>query len=362
MPAYKDSKTGKWYCQFYYEDWKGQRKHKVKRGFERKKDALKYETDFKARTQTDVVTIERLVAGYKAHLESQEELGVIKKSSRINYCFIIDTYISPYFAGVNMEKVKTAHVNKFISELKRKDGKSLSASMKSAVKVRLKLMYQFAMNNYGLTENPVANTETIKAAKKKPTDVARSKFMSREDYDMLYDAVKDKYKLALNIMYWTGLRIGETLALTPADIKPYSITVSKTYISIRNEKFLDTPKSGSSIRTVEIPKFLYNEIAEYIEKMYDKDARLFNYPPVSLQHTIRTMCERLGIERVTPHVLRHSYASNLFNITKDPTVVSKQIGHSNPKITMQVYSHMLPGENRRAVDAMELLLADKKED
>ena len=72
MPAYKDSKTGKWYCQFYYEDWKGQRKHKVKRGFERKKDALKYETDFKARTQTDVVTIERLVAGYKAHLESQE--------------------------------------------------------------------------------------------------------------------------------------------------------------------------------------------------------------------------------------------------------------------------------------------------
>ena len=261
-----------------------------------------------------------------------------------------------------MEKVKTAHVNKFISELKRKDGKSLSASMKSAVKVRLKLMYQFAMNNYGLAENPVANTETIKAAKKKPTDVARSKFMSREDYDLLYDAVKDKYKLALNIMYWTGLRIGETLALTPADIKPYSITVSKTYISIRNEKFLDTPKSGSSIRTVEIPKFLYNEIAEYIEKMYDKDARLFNYPPVSLQHTIRTMCERLGIERVTPHVLRHSYASNLFNITKDPTVVSKQIGHSNPKITMQVYSHMLPGENRRAVDAMELLLADKKED
>lgn len=362
MPAYKDEKTGKWYCQFYYEDWKGQRKHKVKRGFERKKDAQKYEAEFKSRTQTDTVTINRLVADYKAHLASQEELGVIKKSSRINYEYTIDTYIAPYFAGVDMEKVKTAHVNKFISELRRKDGKSVSVSIKSSVKIRLNLMYQFAMNNYGLTENPVSHAEIIKASKKELDDDRRSMFVSRDDYNLLYSAVKDKYKLALNIMYWAGLRIGETLALTPADIKPYRITISKTFVSIRANQFIDTPKSESSMRIVEIPKFLYNEIAEYIDKMYDKNTRLFSYPPVSLQHAIRVTCKRLGLERISPHVLRHSYASNLFNITKDPTVVSKQIGHSNSKITMQVYSHMLPGENRRAVDALEMLLADKKED
>lgn len=40
MPAYKDEKTGKWYCQFYCKDWTGKNKHIVKRGFDKKKDAL----------------------------------------------------------------------------------------------------------------------------------------------------------------------------------------------------------------------------------------------------------------------------------------------------------------------------------
>lgn len=37
MPAYKDNKTGKWYCQFYCKNWKGENKHIVKRGFEKRK-------------------------------------------------------------------------------------------------------------------------------------------------------------------------------------------------------------------------------------------------------------------------------------------------------------------------------------
>ena len=40
MPAYKDEKTGKWYCQFYCKDWTGKNKHIVKRGFDKKKDYI----------------------------------------------------------------------------------------------------------------------------------------------------------------------------------------------------------------------------------------------------------------------------------------------------------------------------------
>ena len=47
MPAYKDEKTGKWYCQFYCKDWTGKNKHIVKRGFDKKKDALDYEENLK---------------------------------------------------------------------------------------------------------------------------------------------------------------------------------------------------------------------------------------------------------------------------------------------------------------------------
>ena len=46
MPAYKDNKTGKWFCKFYYTDWQGNNKQKWKRGFATKKEALAYERDF----------------------------------------------------------------------------------------------------------------------------------------------------------------------------------------------------------------------------------------------------------------------------------------------------------------------------
>ena len=46
MPAYKDEKTGKWFCKFYYKDWQGNHKQKWKRGFATKKEALAYEREF----------------------------------------------------------------------------------------------------------------------------------------------------------------------------------------------------------------------------------------------------------------------------------------------------------------------------
>ncbi|MBO6244993.1 MAG: Arm DNA-binding domain-containing protein [Anaerovibrio sp.] len=51
MTAYKDEKTNTWMARFYYTDWKGARKQKKKRGFEKKKDALAYEADFMARAE-----------------------------------------------------------------------------------------------------------------------------------------------------------------------------------------------------------------------------------------------------------------------------------------------------------------------
>ena len=46
MPAYKDNKTGKWFCKFYYTDWQGTNRQKRKRGFATKKEALAYERNF----------------------------------------------------------------------------------------------------------------------------------------------------------------------------------------------------------------------------------------------------------------------------------------------------------------------------
>lgn len=54
MSAYKDDKTNKWYVFFYFEDWKGERKGKTKRGFQTKREALEWERDFLLKSTADL--------------------------------------------------------------------------------------------------------------------------------------------------------------------------------------------------------------------------------------------------------------------------------------------------------------------
>ena len=69
------------------------------------------------------------------------------------------------------------------------------------------------------------------------------------------------------VLFWTGCRVGEALALTRKDIdlKDYRIHISKTFFRSGGKDILSTPKTEQSERTVEIPKFLKNELQEYIE-------------------------------------------------------------------------------------------------
>jgi integrase len=77
-------------------------------------------------------------------------------------------------------------------------------------------------------------------------------------------------KLAYEIMYWSGLRVGETLALTKNDILPSRIIdVNKTVSRKEGEDRYYDPKTDKSCRQVPISRFLYNKIIEYTDSLYD---------------------------------------------------------------------------------------------
>ena len=65
MAAYKDEERGTWYVSFYYEDWTGVKKRKVKRGFRTKKEALNFEMEYKRTAKADMdMTMEEFVEIY----------------------------------------------------------------------------------------------------------------------------------------------------------------------------------------------------------------------------------------------------------------------------------------------------------
>jgi len=93
MPSYKDEKTGTWYCKFYYVNWQGQRKQKLKRGFARQKDAKEYERKFLEQfAKNPDITFEALYFKYKEYIRLR-----IRESTAASRFPMIERHILPFF-------------------------------------------------------------------------------------------------------------------------------------------------------------------------------------------------------------------------------------------------------------------------
>ena len=81
MPTYKDEKTGTYYAKFYYTDWNGKKKQKLKRGFDRKKDAQSWERLFlEELARSPDITFEALYRKYKTFKENRVSANYIRNT------------------------------------------------------------------------------------------------------------------------------------------------------------------------------------------------------------------------------------------------------------------------------------------
>lgn len=101
MPAYKDEQRNTWYCQFYYEDWKGNKKKKQKRGFKTKREALEWEHNYKLSANANMdMTLESFVRIY-----FRDKMGELKERSVKNKEYMIKRHIIPYFGNTKMNEI-----------------------------------------------------------------------------------------------------------------------------------------------------------------------------------------------------------------------------------------------------------------
>lgn len=161
---------------------------------------------------------------------------------------------------------------------------------------------------------------------------------------------------ALLFCCFTGLRWGEVSCLRWKDIKEedghYYFRVDKQFVTIVDREdgghktVQDTPKSEKSNRY--IPLSLKSlEIIELVKERFPKivqsDHLIFSttnnpYSSSTANRLLKVMCIRAGVPIVTPHVLRHSFASILLNDDeKNLYVVSELMGHSSPDVTYKKY-------------------------
>lgn len=166
---------------------------------------------------------------------------------------------------------------------------------------------------------------------------------------------KSSVKLAFDVLFYTGMRSGELLALTPADILPTKkIDINKSYATIKGKGLFLKPKTPKSKRCISIPGFLYNDIQAYISKLYgiQKSDRIFYFTESALDKEIKRIAEKAELPPIRVHDLWHSHASMLIEMGFNVLEIADRLGHESVKTTLNTYSHLYPYKDQKLANAL----------
>lgn len=346
MPVYKDTNTNTWFCKFYYSTWDGKKKQTTKRGFTTKKAAQAWEAETKAANSMNMnVTIETFTNMY-----FRDKKGELKERTVSNKQYMIKTHILPYFGGKKMNEITAADIIMWQNKMREK---GFSPTYLRMIQNQLTALFTHASNVYGLANNPCKRVKKMG----KP-DADKLNFWTKEEYDSFIATIdeKDRYYALFEILFWTGMREGEVLALTQKDVDfdNNQIHITKTYYRTNKMDVITAPKTEQSVRTIDIPEFLKNEIRDYVNRLYKypDDERIFPVVAEAVQHKMKNHIEKAGVKKIRVHDLRHSHVAYLIHQGVEPLMIKERLGHKDIKITLNTYGHLYPNEQKKLAEML----------
>ena len=352
MPAYKDEKTGTWYAAFYFENWKGERQKKMKRGFKTKKSALEWERQFLLQKAADMnMEFERFVELYRA-----DKLNRLKENTMITKDNIIQLKILPYFGKKKMCDIQPKDVIEWQNTLlasRDEKGRPYSSGYLKTIHNQLSAIFNHAVRYYGLRSNPAQIAGNM--GKEGQTEML---YWTKDEYLKFAEAMMDKPLsfYAFELLYWCGIREGELLALTPADFdfERGILSITKSYQRLKGRDVITDPKTPLSNREITMPPFLMEEIQDYLASLYgiEKDQRIFEVTKSYLHHEMDRGAKEAGVKRIRIHDLRHSHVSLLIHMGFTILAIGKRMGHSSEKITAR-YAHLFPTVQTEMAEKLE---------
>ncbi|NLK39647.1 MAG: site-specific integrase [Clostridiales bacterium] len=337
MAAYKD-KNGTWFISCRYNNWKGERKQKLKRGFSTKREALEWERNFLQKQKADLdMPFESFVELYQEDLKNKIRHHTWKiKNNMIAYKLV------PYFKNKKLCEITPRDIIAWQNEL---IAQGYSATYLKSIHNQLSAIFNHAVQFYDLKSNPAAKVGPM--GKKESTK--EMLFWTKEEYLKFADSVMDKPMsfYAFEMLYWCGLRVGELLALTPADFdfSKGTVSITKSYQRLSGKDIITDPKTPKSKRVISMPDFLCEEIQEYIASLYgiQPSDRIFPITKSYLHHEMTRGATAAGVKRIRIHDLRHSHVSLLIDMGFTALAIADRLGHESIDITYR-YAHLFPSK------------------
>lgn len=349
MAVIKNEKTGCWEVRTYYKDILGNTRQKTKRGFLKKSEALEWERSFKLKQDNDLNM--SLREFYNLYLEDIS--ARIKENSSNSKQIVVDKKILPYFGDKPINSIKPADIRRWqtcILNMEKPGGGKYSATYIKTIHAQLSAIFNHAVNFYGLSSNPARKAGCIGKEESK-----EMLFWTQEEYQKFIEAVADKpqFYYAFELLYWTGIRCGELLALTSEDVDVVNkkLRINKSYQRIGGRDIITEPKTKKSNRIIIMPDFLVEEMDDYIKGLYGymPGDRIFQISKTSLHNELARGAKLAGVKKIRVHDLRHSHVSLLIQLGYSALAIAERVGHEAVKITFR-YAHLFPTiQNEMAV-------------
>ena len=353
MAVYKEEKTGTWRVIYRYTDWTGEKKQTQKRGFPTKREAQAWERERLRKATTDLdMTFKSFVEQYTADVRTR-----IKENTWASKEHIIRSKLMPYFGNLKMSSIKAHQIITWQNELlnyKDENGKAYSPVYLKTVNNQLSAIFNHAVKFYNLRDNPCRKAGSM--GKKKNREML---FWTKDEYLKFADAMMDKplSYYAFEMLYWCGILEGELLALTPADFdfEKKTVTINKSFQHLNGRDIITTPKTEKSNRTIAMPKFLSDEMQDYLKMFYDVglDDRIFPVTKSYLHHEMDRGAKAASVKRIRIHDLRHSHISLLIDMGFSATAIADRVGHESIEITYN-YAHLFPSKQTEMADKLNM--------
>lgn len=264
-------------------------------------------------------------------------------------------HILATFGGRPIGSVRKGDVQAFVSSLK------LAPGTVGLVFQHLNAMLEAAADDGLIARNPA------KGVRLPARPVGEVVPPTVEQVAALYDAAPDWFRPAVILGAGLGLRQAEASGLTAdrIDWLGRAVRVDRQWMSRQPAPAFAPTKTRSSDRTIPASTFVIESLSTHVAKGGDGFVLHRDGEPLDWQafgHYWRKTRTAAGLPTIRFHDLRHAYASMLISAGCSVKAVSSALGHSAAATTLNLYSHLWPGDEDRIRQAVDLALGESSED